>query len=159
MIETVIALLRYLIMWLFGAALTVSFAGMARTRKNMLHFGCFNIVIFVLQIFCGLIWGVSMTLKLYPLIFHVPIVVFTALYLKRSWLISITSFLITFLCYQVPRWIGSFTDEVFRAVAMNSGGISEGVSDNSLGIIREVVSINRSGVLNNVSINHLGLIA
>ncbi|MDR0443103.1 MAG: GHKL domain-containing protein [Treponema sp.] len=156
---TVIALLRYLIMWLFGAALTVSFAGMTRTRKNYLVFGCFIAVIFVVQIVCGLLWGVDMARKLYPLTFHAPLVVFIALYLKRPPLISVTSFLLTFLCYMPPRWIGSFTDEVFSVVAMNWGGVSNDSFDNSLGVIRKVVSINQSAVLNNVTINHLGLIA
>jgi hypothetical protein len=146
-------------MWLFVAAVAVSFAGMARTRKNYLIFWCFIIIVLAFQTVNALIWKymVLMT-RLFPLFFHVPIVLFIILYLKRTWLITLTSLFLSFLCYQLPRWIGSFAGEVFRAAAMNWGGVSEGVSENS-GIVSNVVSMNNSAVLNTVSMNHLGLIA
>jgi hypothetical protein len=43
MIANIIAFSRYIVMLLFPAVLAVSFAGMARTRKNIFVFGCFTV--------------------------------------------------------------------------------------------------------------------
>jgi hypothetical protein len=123
-------------MWLFFAMTAVSFAGMPHTRKNHLVYGCFIVIFFILQMACGLTWGVDMAMKLYPLVTHVPIVVFIVVYLKRPWVISLTSVFLTFLCYQIPRWFGSFTGQITDVI----------------------VSGNPDGILNIVSMNHAGLV-
>ena len=122
MIETGIEFARYFIALLFGMTVAVSCAGMERTRKNYLAFGCFVIVLFILQIICLLTWGMAVTIKIYPLLSHLPVVVFIALYLKRPWLIALTSMFVSFLCCQPPRWIGSVTGAAFDSVSINHVG-------------------------------------
>ena len=122
MTETIIAFSRYFVALLFGAAVAVSFAGMARTRKNHLALGCFTVILFSLQIVCLRTWGMDMTIKLYPLLSHLPVVVFISIYLKRSWLISLTSMFASFLCCQPPRWIGTVVGEVFHSASMDHVG-------------------------------------
>jgi two-component system, LytTR family, sensor histidine kinase AgrC len=122
MIETVIEFSRYLIALLFGAAVAVSFAGMARTWKNHLALGCFTLILFILQIVCLRIWDMEMTIKIYPLLSHLPVAVFIALYLKRTWLISLTSMFVSFLCCQPPRWIGTVAGTAFGSASMNHLG-------------------------------------
>ena len=122
MIATIIEFSRYWFALLFGMVVAVSFAGMARTRKNYLAVGCFTVVIFILQVACLFRWGMDMTWKIYPLLAHLPIAAFIALYLKRSWLISVTCTFAVFLCCQPPRWIGSVAGDVFDSVTMNHLG-------------------------------------
>jgi len=122
LISIVIEFSRYLITLLFGAAVAVSFAGMERTRKNYQAFALFIVILFSLQIACLLTWGMDMTVKIYPLLSHLPVTVFIALYLKRSWLISVTSVFTSFLCYQTPRWIGSIVGSIFGSASMNHVG-------------------------------------
>ncbi len=122
MIETVIEFSRYFIALMFGAAVAVSFAGMERTRKNYLAFGCFTVILFILQFICLLTWGMVVTVKIYPLLSHLPVAIFIALYLKRSWLISLTSMFVSFLCCQPPRWIGTVAGVAFDSVSMNHLG-------------------------------------
>ncbi|MGI6225546.1 MAG: sensor histidine kinase [Peptococcales bacterium] len=122
MIETAMAFSRYFIALLFGAAVAVSFAGMARTRKNYLTFGCFIAILFILQIVCLRIWGMNITIKIYPLLSHLPVVVFIALYLKRPWLISLTSMFVSFLCCQPPRWIGTVLGGAFDSASIDHIG-------------------------------------
>ena len=122
MVATVIEFSRYFIALLFGATVAVSFAGMAHTRKNYLALGYFTAVLFILQIICLRIWGMSVTVKMYPLLSHLPVIVFIALYLKRSWLISLTSMFVSFLCCQPPRWIGTVTGVAFDSASMNHIG-------------------------------------
>jgi len=99
---------------IFGAAVSASFAGMERTRKNYLIFCCFFTAIFVLQVTCLLTLGMEITLSIYPLISHLPIIIFLVVYLKRPWLISITCSLTSYLCCQLPRWIGAISGQVFN---------------------------------------------
>lgn len=122
MISTLIEFSRYFIMLLFGEAVALRFAGMARTRKNYLAAGCLAIILFILQVISLLSCGMDVTMKIYPLLSHLPFFIFMIVYLKRPWLISVTSVFISFLCYQIPRWISSVTGAIFNSVTMNHIG-------------------------------------
>lgn len=119
MVETVIEFSRYWFSLLFGATVAVSFAGMARTRKNHLAFGCFIVVVFIMQIASLRLWGMAMTIKLYPLLSHLPVAIFIVVFLRRPWLISVTSVFASFLCFQPPRWIGSVAGAAFDKASIN----------------------------------------
>lgn len=135
MIETAIAFSRYFAALLFGMEVAVSFVGMPSTRKNHLVLGSYTVVIFMIQVVCLLLWGIDITWKIYPLIAHLPIAAFVSLYLKRTWLISVTAMLTTFLCCQPPRWIGSVAGEVFSSV---KGEVFDRAAVNHLGYIVSV---------------------
>lgn len=122
MIETAIAFSRYLIALLFGSTVAISFAKIPRTRKNYMTLGCFTAILFILQIVCLRIWGMDMTIKIYPLLSHLPIAIFIVLYLKRPWLISVTSMFVSFLCCQPPRWVGTVAGEAFNSASMDHVG-------------------------------------
>ncbi len=119
MIATVIEFSRYWFSLLFGATVAVSFAGMARTRKNYLAFACFIVVTFIMQITSLRLWGMAVTIKIYPLLSHLPVAVFIIMFLKRPWLISVASVFASFLCCQPPRWIGSVAGAAFDKVSIN----------------------------------------
>ena len=119
MIATVIEFSRYWFALLFGAVVAVSFAGMGRTRKNYLAVGCFTVVLFIMQIISLRLWGMAVTIKIYPLLSHLPVAVFIAVYLKRPWLISVSSMFASFLCCQPPRWIGSVAGATFGSASIN----------------------------------------
>lgn len=122
MIETAIEFSRYFIALLFGATVAVSFAGMKLTRKNHLALGCLTVILFILQIGSLRLWGMAVTIKLYPLLSHLPVVIFIVVYLKRPWLISLTSMFVSFLYCQPPRWIGTVAGEIFDSASMNHVG-------------------------------------
>lgn len=122
MLETAIAFSRYLTALLFGVAVAVSFAGMERTRRNHLALGCLTILLFLLQILCLRAWGMDRTVKLYPLLSHLPVAIFIMMYLKRSWLIAFVSMFVSFLCCHPPRWIGTVAGEAFDRASMDHIG-------------------------------------
>ncbi len=122
MIETVIAFSRYLVALVFGTVVSISFAGMERTRKNYLALGCFTAVFFILQVASLLLFGMDTTIKIYPLLSHLPVFVFIVIYLNRSWLVSLTSVFVSFLCCQPPRWIGAVAGEVFNTASADHLG-------------------------------------
>ncbi len=119
MIAVIIEFSRYWFALLFGTAVAVSFAGMSRTLKNYLVFGCFTVILFIMQITSLRYWGMTLTIKLYPLLTHLPVAIFISTYLKRSWMISVTSMFASFLCCQLPRWIGSVAGAAFDSVSIN----------------------------------------
>lgn len=119
MSTTAIEFSRYWLALLFGTVVAVSFAGMARTRKNYLAVGCFTVFVFILQLVSMWLWGMAVTIKIYPLLAHVPVTFFIVAYLKRSWLIATTSMFASFLCCQPPRWIGSVAGAIFDSVSLN----------------------------------------
>lgn len=121
-LSTVIEFSRYWFALLFGAAVAVSFAGMAHTRKNYLALGCFTVITFIMQIVSLRLWGMAVTIKIYPLLTHLPVAIFIVVYLKRPWLISLTSMFVSFLCCQPPRWIGTVTGEAFDSASMDHIG-------------------------------------
>jgi len=120
--STVIEFSRYWFAMLFGEAVAVSFAGMARTWKNRIAVLCFSGVLFIVQIIFLKLLGMDMTLKIYPLLSHLPTAVFIAVYLKRPWLMSITCMFVSFLCCQLPRWVGSVAGAAFDSVSANHLG-------------------------------------
>lgn len=122
MIETAIEFSRYFIALLFGTVIAVSFAGISRTRKNRISLGCLTVILFILQIVSLRLWGMAVTVKLYPLLSHLPVVIFIVVYLKRSWLTSLTSMFASFLCCQPPRWIGTVAGVAFNSASMNHVG-------------------------------------
>lgn len=122
MIEIIIEFSRYFVALLFGTGVAVTFAGMPRTRKNYLVYGIFAVIVFMFQLLSLWTWGMDITFKMYPLITHLPEVIFIVLYLKRPWLIAITSMCLSFLCYQFPRYIGTLLGAAFGNVTMNHIG-------------------------------------
>ncbi|NLK88205.1 MAG: sensor histidine kinase [Clostridiaceae bacterium] len=107
MLTTYIGLIRFGFSLVFGAALSVCFAGMEHTRRNRFAAGICIFILLLVQFFSWRLFGLDLTSKLYPLIIHLPMILFLTIYLKHSWLISTVSVLTAYLCCQLPRWIGS----------------------------------------------------
>ncbi len=115
MIATYLGVIQFGFSLLFGVALSICYAGMERTRKNKLAVVCACVILLLIQTSCWLLFGVDLTSKLYPLIIHLPLILFLIIYLKRPWVISTVSVLSAYLCCQVPRWIGIFWGAVFNS--------------------------------------------
>ena len=113
MIDTIIILFRSGIVLVFGLAVSLLFAGVQSTRAGKLAITIFFAFTVFVQILCWQMFGLQVTMKLYPFITHLPSIVFYVLYFKRPWLISINSVLTAYLCCQIPKWIGSTVAAVF----------------------------------------------
>lgn len=122
MIATIMAFARYFVMLLFGAELAVGFAGMPRTQKNHIVLTGVLITLFILQVMSLHQLGMATMIKLYPLFAHLPMIIFIKFYLKRPWMIALVSMFVSFLCCQVPRWLGSVIEVIFGIPFMNHVG-------------------------------------
>ncbi|PHV70513.1 histidine kinase [Sporanaerobium hydrogeniformans] len=104
MIVTILEMLRYCLVLVFGVAVSLLFAGV---RIGRLVTAFFCIVVILFQVLTWKMMGIVFTTQVYPLIVHLPLILFLVFYFKRPWLISISSVLAAYLCCQVPRWIGA----------------------------------------------------
>lgn len=102
----ILELINYCLVLVFGAVITVDFTGYEKTKKNCNAVAATIIMIFLLQLTVFYLVGFHTTTKLYPLITHVPMVVFIVLYLKKPLPIALVSVLTAYLCCQPPNWVG-----------------------------------------------------
>lgn len=109
---SVIILFRSCIVLIFGLAVSLLFAGVKRTRESEKAIAVFFLLLCLIQVACWQLFGLQVTMKLYPFITHLPVILFLILYCKRPPLISISSVLTAYLSCQIPKWIGSVTAAV-----------------------------------------------
>jgi len=121
-IKTAIEFSRYFAALLFGMAVAVNFVGMPRTPRHQRVLCCYAIILFMVQLLCLFNLGMDTTIKIYPLITHLPTIAYMAIYLKRPWLESTISMFASYLCTQPARWIGSVAGEFFGNASMNHLG-------------------------------------
>lgn len=107
MILLALSFFRYASILVFGVTVGLLFAGVRSTRANRLATFCFCTILFLIQLLFWWKFGLPFTVRMYPLIAHLPSILFLVLYFERPWPISISSVLAAFLCCQIPRWVGS----------------------------------------------------
>jgi hypothetical protein len=109
MIETIVILFRSGMVLIFGVAVSLLFSGVKRSQKGDLALILFHSFLLIIQLICWQMFGLDFTMKLYPIITHIPSILFISLYYKRPLLISYSSVLTAYLCCQIPKWIGTMT--------------------------------------------------
>lgn len=103
----------YGLILLFGIAVSVCFSGAEQSNRNRLGtIGIFFLTLFA-QIVCRRLVGLEHTKELYPLIVHLPLILFLVVFLKRSWLTAMSSVFSAYLCCQIPKWFGSTAEMIF----------------------------------------------
>lgn len=98
---------------IFGTAVALLFAGVKNSRAGKLVTTIFCVFVILLQVLSWSMFGLQITMQLYPFITHLPSVLLLVLFFKRPWSISISSVLTAYLCCQIPRWMGSVVSAVF----------------------------------------------
>ncbi|MEG1240463.1 MAG: GHKL domain-containing protein [Oscillospiraceae bacterium] len=112
--ERLLAAFNYGLVLLFGVFLSLLFAGGSKSRRDRISVLLFLLFTLLLQTACSLLFGVDITTKLYPLIAHLPLVLFLVLVLKKPWSISVVSVLTAYFCCQLPRWAGVLGQQLFH---------------------------------------------
>lgn len=103
---------------LFGILISAFFLGVKRNSKNTMQLLFVFVIEGTVNIFCTIQLGVITTSHIYPLIVHLPLVLFLSLYYGYSLLASFVSVLTAYLCCQISNWIGMF---VLTVTAIDSG--------------------------------------
>ncbi|MEG0709622.1 MAG: hypothetical protein RR481_05265 [Longicatena sp.] len=106
--EQMFSVFNYGLVLLFGVFLSVLFAGKNQGKKENISIIIFLIFTLCIQIVSVFLFGLENTKKIYPLIVHLPLVIFLVLVLKKHWGESIVSVLVAYFCCQLPRWTALF---------------------------------------------------
>lgn len=91
---------------LFGIYASAAFLGIRLNKKNTMTLFSFSCIVGVIYLLSYILQGASFTEQIYPLIIHIPLVLFLTFYYKYNAAISILSVLIAYLCCQISNWIG-----------------------------------------------------
>ncbi len=123
----IIEIANYALLLVYGSVIAFNFAGYEKTAKNRKAIALLVLLILSLQLAFYFSVGLLTTARLYPLITHLPSVLFIEWYLKKPRSIAIVSVLTAYLCCQPPNWLGLamnyFWDSPFAFPISDSIGI------------------------------------
>lgn len=97
---------HFILTLIFGVILSVSFAGIERNRENYFKMSCFIGVSAAFQFFAFKYWGIDLTLKLYPFLIHLPLIIFLNLAYHLSYYSAVLTVSTAYLCCQLTKWLG-----------------------------------------------------
>jgi hypothetical protein len=100
-------LIHYGLLLIFGALLSILFAGGKITGKNYKAVLLFILCTLLTELISWLTLGYRTTEKIYPFIIHIPLMIFISRYFKQSKLIAAVSVLFAYLCCQIPQWFAT----------------------------------------------------
>ncbi|MDF2905377.1 MAG: signal transduction histidine kinase regulating citrate/malate metabolism [Herbinix sp.] len=109
----VLSLMNYGLIFIFGLLLSVMFAGVDKTKKNRNTVLCIIVLLCLVQIICWRYLGYESTVKIYPIIIHIPLTLLIAFYFKRGLPIAFVSVLCAYLCCQTPQWFATVSLNLF----------------------------------------------
>lgn len=112
--EGMLLIVNYGLILLFGIFVSILLTGGIKNKKDYPDTFFFCVFMLVIQAVCSGVFGVDFTKKLYPLITHLPLIIFLVQVLKRELGMSIVAVLIAYFCCQLPFWIGILAQAVFN---------------------------------------------
>ena len=98
--------INFALVLLFGVALSASFAGGCRARRDWAVLFALCPVFLALQTVSWLMLGLDGAKRLYPLYIHLPLLLGLIFGLKKPAGISLVSICVAYLCCQLPRYGG-----------------------------------------------------
>lgn len=106
MVNSVLNILHHTVTLIFGVYLSAAFLGIRMSRKNIAILLGFCAAVGVVNAFTFAFCGSVFTTQIYPLIVHLPLILFLTLFYKYEALRSTLSVLIAYLCCQISKWVG-----------------------------------------------------
>lgn len=106
MIESVLELLHYGIILIFGIYLSAAFLGIQMNRKNGLILLAFSTVEGMINTIAFAWYGLIFTEHVYPIIIHLPLMLFLIFFYKYKVIPTVLSVFMAYLCCQISNWVG-----------------------------------------------------
>lgn len=106
MLVMILGLLHNATTLLFGVYISGAFLGIRMNRRNILTLYGFSCAVGMIYIPSYILFGESVTEQIYPLIIHLPLILFLTFYYKYKLVLSTLSVLTAYLCCQISNWIG-----------------------------------------------------
>ncbi|MGM9602208.1 MAG: sensor histidine kinase [Faecousia sp.] len=106
MFTSVLIILHHAVTLLFGVYLSAAFLGIGMSRKNIGILFAFFSAVGGVSALCFVFFGEDFTTRAYPLIVHLPLILFLTLFYRYTALRSTLSVLTAYLCCQISKWAG-----------------------------------------------------
>lgn len=106
MLDNILSILHNATTLLFGVYISSAFLGIRMNRKNILILLGFSSAAGVLYVLSFILFGNVITAQIYPLIIHIPLIIFLSCFYKYKVVLSTLSVLTAYLCCQISKWIG-----------------------------------------------------
>lgn len=106
MMDTVLGILHHALTLLFGVFISAAFLGIRMNRRNILILFAFSSAAGVVFVSSFVLFGATVTEQIYPLIIHIPLVLFLTLFYRYKAILAALSVLTAYLCCQISNWIG-----------------------------------------------------
>lgn len=91
----------------FGSVLSAAFCDAFGTRRKHFLFCLYMVAVLGVQGLVCSVWSVDFLLFIYPLVTHIPLMIYLYLVTKKA-LWSVVSVFLAYLCCQLRRWISLF---------------------------------------------------
>lgn len=106
MLENILSILHHATTLLFGVYISSAFLGIRMNRKNILILFGFTSAVGAIYVLSFICFGEVITTQIYPLIIHIPLIIFLSLFYKYKPILSALSVLTAYLCCQISKWVG-----------------------------------------------------
>lgn len=106
MLENILSILHHAATLLFGVYISSAFLGIRMNRKNVLILFGFTSAVGAIYVLSFICFGEVITTQIYPLIIHIPLIIFLSLFYKYKPMLSALSVLTAYLCCQISKWVG-----------------------------------------------------
>lgn len=106
MINSVLSILHHALTLLFGVYISAAFLGIRMSRKNIAVLFGFSAAVGVISTLSFIFFGEAFTTQIYPLIIHLPLILFLTLFYKNTVLRSALAVVTAYLCCQISKWTG-----------------------------------------------------
>lgn len=113
-------MISYGLLAIFGVFVSASFLNIPFSKRNIRVLSLFSICTIILQIGSYSLLGFAKTEAIYPVIVHIPLLLFFVLYYKKRIISCISSILTAYLCCQISKWISILFETLFKEYWINS---------------------------------------
>lgn len=104
-ILTLVGAVNYALVLIYGLFLSANIAGGWRGHQQKRLLIALSPLFLLIQGSCWLLWDITVTRQLYPLIVHLPLVLILVVALKKKLSVALVSVCTAYLCCQLPRWV------------------------------------------------------
>ena len=106
MLNSFFGILHHAVTLLFGVYISAAFLGIRMSRRNILILFGFSAAVGVISTLSFIFFGEAFTAQIYPLIIHLPLILFLTLVYKNTALRCVLAVLTAYLCCQISKLAG-----------------------------------------------------
>lgn len=106
MINDILFFLHYALTLVAGVFLSVAFSGVRFSRKNSALISGVLVLCGGAQLIAYVFLGEALVWKLYPLLVHLPLVLYLCVFFKKRLITALASVFLAYLCCQPAKWFG-----------------------------------------------------